>query len=163
VTYTHELDAIEAVRKFDGCTTKGRRISVTRVSPPAARSHVEHVNATPGTKTTNKYTPTKMVRYIPAERRERIKDAPRAAVARGGKGRDGHEQKKSARSARPRKTIAELDEEMNLYFAGVQQGQAPVLEGQATNTMEVTPQMDDAKAVDVRAETMEVDDWDLLL
>jgi hypothetical protein len=152
VTYTHESDAIEAVRSLNRCTTKGRVITVTRVASPSEKSHVAHVKSTLSNKTTGKSSQPKIDRH-----------APRPAVSRGGKGRDGRGQKKSPLGSRPKKTIAELDEEMNVYFAGVQQEQTPALGGQDTNTMEGTAQMAVVKAADVGAETMEVDFRNLML
>jgi hypothetical protein len=152
VIYTHESDAIEAVRSLNRCTTKGRVITVTRIASPSGKSHVAHAKSTLTNKTTGRSSKPKLDHHV-----------SRPAVRRGGKGRDGRGQKKTPLGSRPKKTIAELDEEMNVYFAGIQQEHTPALGGQDTNTIEGTAQMGVVKAVDVGAETMEVDFRNLML
>lgn len=96
---------------------------------------------------TRKPTPPGIDRYVPPERRrererggggggERTQSGPRSAVPRdrerprGGRGRaekGGRGEKSSGSNIRPKKTVEELDAEMNDYFGGANQeeGAAP--------------------------------------
>jgi THO complex subunit 4 len=152
VTYHRESDAAAAIRDYDGATAKGQLITVTLVGPPPTRSLFERIKSPadtddePRRDPTRKPTPPGIDRYVPPERRRerergersegRTQSGPRPAAAprergRGGKGRGergvrGEKGGSGSGSARPKKTVEELDAEMNDYFGGNQEETAPV-------------------------------------
>jgi len=147
VTYAREADADSAVRDFDGANANGQPITVTLVSPPSRGlfDRIKFKNSEePALKDgrrdpTRKPTPPGIDRYVPPERRrggggggsgggsgERTHSGPRPAREErvrewgGRRGGRGLETTGGAGggNVRPKKTVEELDAEMNDYFGG---------------------------------------------
>jgi THO complex subunit 4 len=135
VTFAHESDAMAAIHDYDGATAKGQLITVTFVGPPPARSLFDRIKSSPADERrdpTRKPTPPGIDRYVPPDRRrerERTQGGPRPAAPpqqrgrRGGRGRTGRGESGSG-NVRPRKTVEELDAEMNDYFGAAQEENA---------------------------------------
>jgi THO complex subunit 4 len=154
VTFARESDAMAAIHDFDGATAKGQLITVTFVGPPPARSLFDRIKASPADDRrdpTRKPTPPGIDRYVPPERRrerERTQGGPRPAAPpqrerRGGRGRTGRGERGSG-NVRPKKTVEELDAEMNDYFGSAQEENAtPAAAAAAATPAAVEEKMDE--------------------
>jgi len=144
VTYAREADAVNAVRDYDGANANGQPITVALMTLPARglfdRIKIKHpedlVIKDDRRDPTRKPTPPGIDRYVPPERRrggggaggERTHSGPRPVRERererGGRraargaGTGGGGGIGGSGSVRPRKTVEELDAEMNDYFGG---------------------------------------------
>jgi len=108
---------------------------------------------------TRKPTPPGIDRYVPPERRrerdnrERTQPGPRSAVGRenGGRGRrggrgergDGGGRAAGSGSVRPKKTVEELDAEMNDYFGNAEQTEQINNAPQTATTIVAAPTADE--------------------
>jgi RNA recognition motif-containing protein len=129
VTYKHESDAIDAVRKYDGCAANGRKISVIHVASTPVKSQIKHNKPIPAANTTRKID-----RYVPSERRVSLNAGPLQAFQRGGN---------NPRATRHKKTVAELDAEIATYFDGAHKGEMPPVGEQGEAQMPMAKAEDD--------------------
>ncbi|TGZ77841.1 hypothetical protein EX30DRAFT_398246 [Ascodesmis nigricans] len=155
VTYEVAADAHRAIEEFDGANAHGQPITLTLVSrggrapqssstttagPDGARSLFDRIRTASPSDTdrskrdpTRKPTPPGIDRYVPPERRRnapaRERDdgrrPPRSNSAPGRSGRQPRSGNGVSTGNRPRKTIEELDAEMNDYFGAANEEQQP--------------------------------------